>query len=163
MGKMSFHPEKTKPYLYRDSKAVEELNMKRLMDITATSDTNVVVFYAPVSMMLFFIIVVVQFNCSFALKWCGHCRRYQPVFDEMANTYTPAGINFASVNCVDESDVCQKAGLCGRSSKGKDVTGYRDENCGYPSIIVYNFEKGSILTELLMVFCIEVFSAIDCC
>jgi thioredoxin 1 len=44
--------------------------------------------------------------------WCGHCKRYAPVFDELAKEYA-GKIQFAKLNCDENADVANKCQVRG--------------------------------------------------
>jgi thioredoxin 1 len=53
-------------------------------------------------------IVVVYFWAP----WCGHCRMYSPVFEELAHEYA-GKIRFARLNCDENADVATKCQVRG--------------------------------------------------
>ncbi len=53
-------------------------------------------------------IIVVYFWAS----WCGHCKMYAPVFEELAQQYA-GKIRFAKLNCDENADVANKCQVRG--------------------------------------------------
>ena len=44
---------------------------------------------------------------------CGHCKALAPHYEEAATALKEKGIKLSKVDCVDESDLCQKHGIQG--------------------------------------------------
>ncbi|KAG5649024.1 hypothetical protein DXG03_000373 [Asterophora parasitica] len=61
---------------------------------------------------------------EFFAPWCGHCKALAPHYEEAATTLKEKNIQLASVDCVDEADLCQS----------KEVQ-------GYPTLKVYKNGK----------------------
>ncbi len=48
----------------------------------------------------------------FWATWCGHCKRYAPVFEELAKEYA-GKIKFAKLNCDENAELATKCQVRG--------------------------------------------------
>ncbi|KAG6831586.1 hypothetical protein H0H92_009059 [Tricholoma furcatifolium] len=50
---------------------------------------------------------------EFFAPWCGHCKALAPHYEEAATELKEKSIPLASVDCVDQADLCQSMGVTG--------------------------------------------------
>ena len=155
-GYFEHTPPKKKPFLYKDSVFVGEVNldvMKRKLLDNEQKTPTIVVLYAP---------------------WCPHCRKYVKTFEGIAEKfihlaslfsasakitnwrdYPNKHVEFLAVNCVDEKETCEYFDMCNSKreefvalnrgtadSTGRSSSIYTEDGCGYPSILSFNFGNG---------------------